>query len=263
MITSQTWLRGQDLNLGPSGYEPDELPGCSTPRLGVCACWCGMWHALGVVCGGVVCGLALCARLVCAYGGMRAWRTWRRPTVPRLEPQYHGRWGVSRPSSGWDRVGHLPPWPPGRPSPCGPVRACGPGRDWGAVCCAVLRGVCLVCWRGVCWRCLLVCCCLDLALGACWRWAGVWASVRAIRTARLSALLRLHLRPIDVVVYHGPRGDLVWREVSRLDAFSGYPVRTWLPGCAAGATTGPPVVRPPRSSRTRGSASQVSVTHGR
>ena len=27
--------RGQDLNLRPSGYEPDELPGCSTPQSGV------------------------------------------------------------------------------------------------------------------------------------------------------------------------------------------------------------------------------------
>ena len=32
------------------------------------------------------------------------WKTWRRPTLPRLETQYHGRWGFSRPSSGWDRV---------------------------------------------------------------------------------------------------------------------------------------------------------------
>jgi hypothetical protein len=32
------------------------------------------------------------------------WKTWQRPTLPWLEPQYHGRWGFSRPSSGWDRV---------------------------------------------------------------------------------------------------------------------------------------------------------------
>ena len=28
----KSWLRGMDLNHRPSGYEPDELPGCSTPR---------------------------------------------------------------------------------------------------------------------------------------------------------------------------------------------------------------------------------------
>jgi len=39
-------------------------------------------------------------------------------------------------------------------------------------------------------------------------------------------LLRVHLRPIDVMVYHGPRGYLVLRGASRLDAFSGYPVRS-------------------------------------
>src|ERR1700740_3245660 len=29
---AKVWLRGRDLNPRPSGYEPDELPGCSTPR---------------------------------------------------------------------------------------------------------------------------------------------------------------------------------------------------------------------------------------
>ena len=49
---------------------------------------------------------------------------------------------------------------------------------------------------------------------------------RAISTGPLNALPRLHFRPIDVMVCHGSQGYLVLRGASRLDAFSGYPVRT-------------------------------------
>ena len=59
------------------------------------------------------------------------------------------------------------------------------------------------------------------------RWARVPKRVyRAISTGRLHGLLRFHPRPINVVVYHGSQRDLVLRKVSRLDAFSGYLVRT-------------------------------------
>ena len=33
VLIEENWLRGLDLNQRPSGYEPDELPGCSTPRI--------------------------------------------------------------------------------------------------------------------------------------------------------------------------------------------------------------------------------------
>ena len=48
---------------------------------------------------------------------------------------------------------------------------------------------------------------------------------RAISTGKLHTLLRFHTQPINVVVFHGSQGILVLRWVSRLDAFSGYPVR--------------------------------------
>jgi hypothetical protein len=49
---------------------------------------------------------------------------------------------------------------------------------------------------------------------------------RAISNGKLHALLHFHTRPINVVVFHGSQGILVSRLVSRLDAFSGYLVRT-------------------------------------
>ena len=49
---------------------------------------------------------------------------------------------------------------------------------------------------------------------------------RAISTGQLRASPPFHTRPIDVLVLHGSRGVSVSRRVSRLDAFSGYPVRT-------------------------------------
>src|SRR5205809_4447719 len=56
------------------------------------------------------------------------------------------------------------------------------------------------------------------------------SSPRPISTARLSTLLRLHRRPINLVVYQGSyslkgMGELILRLASRLDAFSGYPYR--------------------------------------
>ena len=61
---------------------------------------------------------------------------------------------------------------------------------------------------------------------------------RPISTGKLNALLHLHTRPINVVVYNGPlgtcvQGYLILKEASRLDAFSGYPFRTWLPSYCA------------------------------
>ena len=48
---------------------------------------------------------------------------------------------------------------------------------------------------------------------------------RAISTGKLHTLLRFHTQPINVVVFHDSQGILVFRLVSRLDAFSGYPFR--------------------------------------
>ena len=56
-------------------------------------------------------------------------------------------------------------------------------------------------------------------------------------------------------------GYLILRGASRLDAFSVYPFRTWLPGRRLGSLTDAPAARPSRSSRTKDSSSQISYAH--
>ena len=93
-------------------------------------------------------------------------------------------------------------------------------------------------------------------------------ATRPISTGQLHASPRFHLPPISSWSTRGLQGPcgpgyLVLRPASRLDAFSGYPFRTQLPGYANGMTTGTLEVRPFRSSRTMNSSSQVSCAHGR
>jgi hypothetical protein len=144
---------------------------------------------------------------ICFSGLRSAGQAWRRPALPPIEGQYPGRCGVSRPSSEWDRVG-----PPRCDHQAGPAfqrsevgdqrseRTNSPPSDI----CRLTSVICLAC---------------------AWGWVRA-ARGRAIRTARLHGLPRFHLRPIDVVVFHGSHRDLISRRVSRLDAFSGYPCRT-------------------------------------
>jgi len=57
-----------------------------------------------------------------------------------------------------------------------------------------------------------------------------FSSPRPISTGRLNALLRFHVRPINLVFYQGPYprtvGGLILEPASHLDAFSAYPCRT-------------------------------------
>ena len=62
------------------------------------------------------------------------------------------------------------------------------GRSGVMIGCVIVRGLAL--------------CAVDACASA--RWCGGKEFYRVIRTARLHSLRSFHLRPIDVVVYHGP-----------------------------------------------------------
>ena len=89
-----------------------------------------------------------------------------------------------------------------------------------------------------------------------------WLSPRPISNSQLHALLHFHLCPIYLVVFKGSyylrMGYLILRGASRLDAFSVYPVPAWLLCHELDSSTDTPEASPPRSSRTKGSSSQIS-----
>ena len=92
-----------------------------------------------------------------------------------------------------------------------------------------------------------------------------WLSPRPISNSQLHVLLRFHLCPIYLVVFKGSyylrMGYLILRGASRLDAFSVYPVPAWLLCHELDSSTDTPEASPPRSSRTKGSSSQISYAH--
>ena len=107
--------------------------------------------------------------------------------------------------------------------------------------------------------------CSRLLLHVLTAFSAFWSSPRPISNSQLRTLLHFHLCPIYLVVFKGSyffrMGYLILRGASRLDAFSVYPFRTWLPGHSLGRLTGTPAVRPSRSSRTKDSSSQISYAH--
>ena len=68
-------------------------------------------------------------------------------------------------------------------------------------------------------------------------------------------------RSLQGVLLAYAMGNFILRGASRLDAFSVYPVQTWLLGHALGSATDTPEVSPSRSSRTKDSSSQISYAH--
>ena len=177
------------MNLRPSGYEPDELPGCSTPRQPS--------HRQRLRWQNPPKQRAACAARGPLAGqdcdekiSTCVWQTWQRLTLPRLETKYHQRWSVSRPSSEWDRV-----------QPLRHNHQVGKTHVFEKLFCVQST---------------------PLAMDI--RNENDQAD-RTISTGKLQALPLFHTRPINVVVFHGSQGILVLRWVSRLDAFSGYPVR--------------------------------------
>ena len=193
------------MNLRPSGYEPDELPGCSIPRQSqiFIIVFERRWA-------------------FSRFGGDLLSRGLSPSTIGAAVLNFRVRYGTGCFTCAMTTKP--------RKSPCRLSCGARKRRVAGSVFClqkarchsvVMSTNIAAGCTCDVVHcqgQCMLLVICLSVT--------GSNQAYRAISTGQLNALLRLHLRPIDVVVFHGPQGDLVLRGASRLDAFSGYPVRS-------------------------------------
>ena len=183
------------MNLRPSGYEPDELPGCSTPRRLACPWRVGRCSGVSVFreegCFEGVSRVSAFGR----PGGDLLSRVLRQSTMGAEAVDGRVRDGIGS--------GRL-------------ARATRPAK----------RRFSWVFWIG--WRALaaLIAGAMTLRAGSHNRLAAIDAAGmdngsdqagRAISTGQLHALLRFHIRPINVVVFHGSSGR------SRFEV--GFPLR--------------------------------------
>ena len=143
------------MNLRPSGYEPDELPGCSTPRQ------CAFFLRFGAF-------VSSSERilLLSRSGGDLLSHVLGRSTIGATALNGRVRDGIG----------------------CfARAKATRPGKKQSALS-------------------LLGWCCPRMLLEEGLSSSGSNQANRAISTSQLNALLRLHLWPIDVVVFHGSQG---------------------------------------------------------
>ena len=159
-------------------------------------------------------------------------KAWRRPTLPRVGSQYHGRTGVSRPSSEWVRVVH--PGCDHQAVRSGDRAAGFPGWGW-----AVRSGSRATCLRVKVVVRLGILCLVEgdgrmlprplSRLGELWHgWARSWRGASSIERLGSVSFTHCCASTADLSTWWSSTAlerDLVLRWVSRLDAFSGYPVR--------------------------------------